>query len=116
MIEKFIFIKKVDLNNNCPNCYCNDGLKLTCNQKIKETIFYKAVTAEMNFELACNNCKSNIYPVDWSDEIERVFEYHNKSCKPLKPSTQLKQASWLAIIAISILAISIVSIIIYSQL
>ncbi|MBP0904779.1 hypothetical protein ACFSKN_12995 [Mariniflexile gromovii] len=116
MAEQFVFIKKVDLNNNCPICYNNDGLNLTCSQKIVETNFYKTVTSEMKYDMACTNCKSTIYPVNWTDDIERVFEYHQKAFEVIKPSTHLKKASWLAILSGVIIAISIVAVLVYTQL
>ncbi|CAH8284594.1 hypothetical protein EV196_101254 [Mariniflexile fucanivorans] len=116
MTEHFVFIKKVDLNNNCPICYNNDGLELTCSQKIVETNFYKKVTSEIKYDMACGNCKSTIYPVNWTDDIERVFEYHKKAFKLLKPSTHLKRATWLAILSGVILAICMVAVLVYSQL
>lgn len=116
MTKKFIFIKKVDLNNNCPFCYNNDGLHLTCSQKVIENNFYKSVTSEIKYDMACDNCKSTIYPVNWTDDIERVFEYHKKAFSPRNPSTHLKKASWLAIVSVIIVAICIVAVLVYSQL
>lgn len=116
MAEKFVFIKEVDLNNNCPTCYSNDGLQLTCSQKIIETNFYKAITSEIKYDLSCKTCKSTIYPVNWTDDIDRIFEYPKKAFATLKPSRHLKKAAWLAIISGVLIAICITAIIIYSQL
>lgn len=113
MAEKFVFIKGVDLNNNCPTCYSNDGLHLTCSQKIIETNFHKTITSEIKYNLTCKTCKSTIYPVNWTDDIERVFNYHKKAFATLKPSIHLKKASWLAITSGIIIAICFVAILIY---
>ncbi|MEN3323357.1 hypothetical protein VP395_06435 [Mariniflexile soesokkakense] len=116
MVEKFIFIKEVDLNNNCPICYNNDGLYLTIKQKTIETSFYKAITPEIKYDMACKTCKSTIYPVNWTDDIELVFEYHKKAAIPRKPSTHLKKASWLAIFSGIIITICVVAILVYTNL
>ena len=116
MAEEFIFIKKVDLNNNCPTCFNTDGLQLTIMQKTFENSFYKAITSEIKYDLVCNTCKSTIYPVNWTDDIERIFEYHKKAFSPKKPSTHLKKASWLAIISVIIIAICTVAILVYTKL
>lgn len=116
MAEEFIFIKKVDLNNHCPTCYSNEGLQLSFSQKTVETNFYKAITPEIKYELACKTCNNTIYPVSWTEDIERVVAYQNKAFNPLKTSRHLKKASWLAIIVLAIIAICAMAILVYSQL
>jgi hypothetical protein len=116
MAEKFEFIKEVYLNNNCPFCYNNDGLYLTVKQKTIETSFYKAITPEIKYDLACKTCKSTVYPVNWTDDMERIFEYHKKAITPKNPSTQLKKTAWLAILSGIILAICIVAFLVYAKL
>mgnify|MGYP000076591851 CR=1 FL=1 len=78
MSEKFITIKEVALNNNCPECYSKDGLRLTFKQKFLETNFYKSITKEVSHSIACKTCNNTIYPVQWTDDIERVFETGEK--------------------------------------
>ncbi|MEL0454985.1 hypothetical protein WJN01_02005 [Flavobacteriaceae bacterium SZ-1-7] len=108
MPEKFIDSKEVILKNNCPQCYGTDGLRLTFKQKIVETSFYKSITSEINQELACKKCNSIIYPVQWTDDIERVVAYQNKAFTPKKASTYLKKTSWIAIgLAIALTALLI---------
>lgn len=116
MAEQFVFIKKVDLNNNCPICYSQDGLYLTFSQKIIETSFYKAVTSKIKYDMACKTCENIIYPVNWDDDVERVFEYHKKVFTPMKASTHLKKASWLAIGTGVLIAICLIAILIYIKL
>jgi len=97
MAEKQITIKEVSLNNNCPECYNTNGLQLTFKQKFKETNLYKSITSETIQEIECKTCNTIIYPVMWTDDIERVFEYHQKAFVPKKPSTKLKKKAWLII-------------------
>jgi hypothetical protein len=97
MTENLIDVKHVALKNNCPECYSKEGLRLTFRQKIKETNFYRSITSEVSYEINCNNCNSVIYPVQWTDDIERVFEYQKKAFTPNKSSAYLKKASWIVI-------------------
>ncbi|WP_298556534.1 hypothetical protein [uncultured Algibacter sp.] len=102
MAEKLIDVKDVALKNNCPECFSMDGLRLTFRQKIRETKFYKTITSEISHEITCKTCDSIIYPVQWTEDIDRVFEYQKKAFTPKKKSIYIKKTSW--IIAISSIA------------
>ncbi len=113
MAIKLITIKEVDLNNNCPECY-GTKLQLTFKQKFKETNLFKSVTSETTQEIECKTCNSIIYPVMWTDDIERVFEYHKKAFTPKRPSTKLKKKAWLLIsLFIVLLTVGIVFAMLY---
>lgn len=98
MKEKHIPIKEVSLNNHCPVCYSTNGLHLTFKQRIVETNFYRSITSEITNDIKCTTCKTTIYPVQWTDDLERVFEYHKKMVSPKKPSTYLKKWSWVLLV------------------
>ena len=114
MSEKFITIKEFTLNNNCPECYSKDGLRLTFKQKFIETKFYKSITKDIKNSIACKTCNTVIYPVQWTDDIERVFEYHQKAFEPKNPSTYLKKSSWIIITSVIIIIAAILFIVLYS--
>ena len=116
MIEAFVTIKEVSLNNHCPICYSKEGLWVTFKQKTVENSFYKSVTSEINHDMVCKNCNSIIYPINWTEDMERVFDYQIKAVTPRKSSTHLKKASWLAILSGVLIAICIVVILIYVKL
>ena len=97
MLEKFITIKKVSLNNNCPECYNNEGLHLTFKQKYIESSFYKSITKETKHILQCNTCETTIYPVSWTEDIERVVDYHERAFIPKKASLKLNNRAWVLI-------------------
>jgi len=103
MTEKLIDIKDVLLKNNCPECFTTEGLHLTFKQKIRETKFYKSITSEISHEITCEKCNSIIYPVQWTDDIDRVFEYQKKAFNPKGPFTSIKKASWILIVIITLL-------------
>lgn len=100
MSKKYITIKEFALSNNCPECYSNNGLRLTFKQKIVETKFYKSITNDIKNSIACKTCNTTIYPVQWTDDIERVFEYHQKAFEPKKSSTYLKKRFWAIVVPI----------------
>ena len=116
MAEKLIDAKEVALKNNCPECYDNSGLRLTFRQKIKDTRFYKSITSQINHEITCLKCNSIIYPVQWTDDIDRVFEYQKKAFTPKKASTYIKKASWVAIISAFVLLTLILTLIYFVEL
>lgn len=89
-------LKEFSLNNNCPECYSNDGLKLTIKQKISESIFVKRVTDDTINQIHCSNCNTDIYPQRWNDDIDRVVAYHQRAIV-LKKSWTLKPLAYVFI-------------------
>ncbi len=109
MNERFITIKEVALKNNCPECYSHDGLHLTFKQKFIESRFYKSITQETSHTLTCKTCDTIIYPISWTEDIERVFNYHQRGFIPKKASLKLNNKAWLFIvIAFSLFIIGII--------
>src|SRR5690606_33536257 len=108
MHEKFITVKEVALNNNCPECYGKGGLMLTFKQKVIENQFYKSITAEIKEAIHCNKCNNTIYPERWTDDIERIVEYQQKAFKPMAASTYIKKTSWIIIAFASIIIVAII--------
>ncbi len=97
MKELYTTLKEAALNNNCPKCYSTEGLHITFKQKHIKSTWFNRRTDEISSQLFCKTCNQHIYPVDWNEDIERVYEYHRKAspAKPkyFKPSRNL----WLAI-------------------
>ncbi len=116
MSDEFILIKEVALKNNCPECFSKEGLRLAFKQRFIETKLYKSITAEIKHEIICKTCKSDIYPVQWTDDIERVVEYQKKAFTPKKASSYLKKASWIIMAIIGIAILAIVTLILYPKL
>ncbi len=113
MEKQFLTVKEFQLNNNCPECFSKDGLRLTFKQRFKETPFYKKITPEIDQSIECLVCNTTIYPVRWTDDIERVFEYHKKAFSPKPTTTQYKKAFWLSLISAFALLVFIAVIIYY---
>ncbi|WP_179343300.1 hypothetical protein [Winogradskyella ursingii] len=106
--SKFFTLKEVSLNNNCPECYSKDGLKLTFKQKFIENIFYKSITSETINEMHCETCDTDIFPVRWTDEIEQVVNYKKRALHPKPKSIKLKPLAWVFIIVDAFLLITVI--------
>lgn len=85
--EKLVVIKEADLKNNCPECF-NQDLKLSFYQKHTFGIFFHKTTNEVTNKIVCSKCKSTIYPVSWTEDIERMFDYYQKTVIPEKKSSK----------------------------
>lgn len=114
MSNKLVDIKEVAIKNNCPECFSTERLRLKFQQKTKESKFYKSITNEIESMLNCETCNSIIYPVQWTNDIERVVAYHKKAVTPMTPSTSLKKISWLVLLGILSLFIIAAVITVYS--
>lgn len=105
MQEKFFTVKEVDLNSHCPECYSTDGLQMTFKQKFVENAFYRAISKDVKHALVCHTCNTEIFPVRWTQDLERVFEYHQKAFVPKSATFKLKKLSWIIIIALVLIVI-----------
>lgn len=105
MEDKFFTVKEVALNNHCPECYSTDGLQLTFKQKFVENAFYRAISNDVKHTMTCNTCHTEIFPVRWTKEIERVFEYQQKACRPKSATFKLKKLTWILLIVLVLLVV-----------
>ncbi|QIE59527.1 hypothetical protein G5B37_08110 [Rasiella rasia] len=96
-------IHTASLNNNCPICYGKDGLQLEFTQQKKENKFYEKALSEISSTMHCSTCNSAIFPVNWTEDIERVYEYNRKLAKPLPTAIRLKPLFYLIILADALL-------------
>ncbi len=97
------------LNNNCPECYSNAGLNLEFLQEFKENRWYKKYTDSLTSTMQCSKCNTAIYPVSWTEDIERVYEYHKINSGLKSTKTNWKVATLIVVLAIiAVLTIGIV--------
>jgi len=89
MRTAYIFLKEAALRTNCPECYTKDGLLLSFYQKKIASKFYNRTTIEVEERLECKICETKIYPARWTDDIERMYEYHFKTVTPIKSEFSL---------------------------
>ena len=105
MEETFFTVKELTLNSHCPECYSRDGLHLTFKQKFVETIFYKAISNDIKHRLVCKTCDTEIFPEQWTDDFEQVFEYQQRAFVPKAATFKLKKLTWILLIAAIVLII-----------
>ena len=110
MITKHI-LHQARLHNNCPECYDTEGLEFTFTQEEKHSKFYNQASKNIDEKLYCHTCKNTIYPVNWTDDIERVYQYHKKQVHPKSTVKQLKSVSYIFILAGIVALAAIVSLI-----
>ncbi len=95
--EKLVPLKESDIPNNCPECF-NQDLRITFYQKHKYGRLYDRTTNEISHSIKCNKCGSTIYPVDWTDDIERIFEYYQKMANPEKASVRFTNLFYILVL------------------
>lgn len=100
--EKQVVLKEAEITNNCPECF-NQNMTLTFYQKHRDSRWYYQITGEVSHHMVCNTCHSRIYPVKWTDDIERSFEYFQKMIVPKKKSTKLSRLSYFLIVLLLLL-------------
>ncbi len=88
-----------NLTNNCPECFATDGLEFTFSQKETDTRFYKKADKSIHESLYCHTCKNTIYPVNWTDDIERVYQYNKKLVVPKKGRIRFKTISYILLLS-----------------
>ncbi|TJY37998.1 hypothetical protein [Pontimicrobium aquaticum] len=103
MKHNYVHIKTESLNNHCPECFSTEGLQLSFKQKYSEALFYKAITDDIAYTLSCKVCNTEIFPVRWTDDIERVVDYKKKAFTPNPKSFKLKRLAWMLIITLDVL-------------
>lgn len=85
------------VTNNCPECF-NQDLTLTFYQKHLKGNFYDRITSELSHQLKCNTCGTVLYPISWTDDIERSVEYYQKASKPQKPSIKFRPLFYILVL------------------
>ena len=101
--EKLVILKEAEITNNCPECF-NQDMKLTFYQKHLFRRLYHKTTTSITHQIKCNKCKKIIYPVNWTEDIERIFEYYQKMVSPEKASTKFTALFYILILSPCIIA------------
>lgn len=102
--EKLLVLKEADIKNNCPECFHNE-LSVTFYQKQNFGKFVHKTTGEISSEMKCQRCHSIIYPIKWTDDIERSYTYYQKLAKPRKTSVKFTSLFYiLLLVGIAVVA------------
>ena len=105
MIDRVI--REAQLNNNCPECF-NQDLSLVFTQRHRFGRLYHRITGEVRRELKCNTCKNVIYPVRWTEDIERSVEYYEKAVQPEAPAIRFRPVFYVLLLIVAALAAAVV--------
>ena len=100
MKTAYIFLKEAPLRTNCPECYTKDGLLLSFHQKQIASKLYNRTTTTLEDRLECKICETKIYPGRWTDDIDRMYDYHLKTVVPKKSAFSLTPLSIGLLIAL----------------
>ncbi len=87
------------MGNNCPECF-NKNLRLTFYQKHNCNFFFDRTTKEISNKVQCLKCTEVIYPVAWTDDIERSFDYYRKTVTPLPARLKLTKGFFILVTGI----------------
>ena len=100
--EKLVVLKEANITNNCPECF-NQDMKITFKQKHKYGKLYDRTTNEVTHTIKCNTCESIIYPVNWTEDIERIFNYYKKMVEPEKASTRFTSLFYILVVSLLVI-------------
>ncbi|HMB65192.1 MAG TPA: hypothetical protein VKN36_19080 [Eudoraea sp.] len=100
--EKLNVIKEADITNNCPECF-NQDMKLSFYQKHTYGRLFHRTTNEVTHQIKCNKCQSLIYPVNWTEDIERSFEYYQKMVHPERSSISFTSLFYILVLLLIVL-------------
>jgi len=103
---EYIILKETILNNNCPECYATESLSLSFKQKKLFSKLYIKTSGEVIEHMDCKKCETTIFPGRWTDDIERVYNYHKKTID-LQPSS-IRFTALFYLITLLVIALSIV--------
>ena len=108
MSSKIHTLHTARLKNNCPTCFGTNGLEFTFKQAEKETLLYKKPASEIENSLYCHTCLNDIYPVNWTEDIERVFDYNKKIAETNKEYLKVKPLFYILVIVAIVMVATIV--------
>ena len=108
MENKTYILHRANVNNNCPECYSTEGLEFIFSQEEVVYKLYSKANKEVLETLHCLTCGQNIYPVNWTGDIELVYEYHRKLANPKSSGVKLKPLAYLLILADALIIAAII--------
>ena len=83
---EYIVLKEAVLTNNCPECYSTEGMILSFKQQRVTTKLLTKTKANVIESINCSKCESQIFPGQWTADIERVYNYHKKTITRISSS------------------------------
>ena len=96
--------QEATLSSNCPECYASNSLHLTVYQEEIDNPWYYQLTTRLSEDMVCKKCETTIYPVRYTDDLERIKAFYLKSMGQPKSSFRLKKMSYVVMILIFLAA------------
>ena len=93
-------IRKTELKTNCPECYTTEGLTLEFYQTYIDSYWYKRFLNQLSSKMHYTKCETEIFPVSWTPDIERLFEYHKKGTKMRSSRHHWKTITYIVVLAV----------------
>lgn len=112
MTSKTHKLHSARLKNNCPTCFGSDGLEFTFTQEEKDDAFFTKPSSQIDETLYCHNCNNTIYPVNWNEDIERVYDYNKKIAETRRQYLKVKPLFYILFIVAIILVAAVVYLVI----
>ncbi len=97
------------ISNKCPNCGNSESLELNFYQKRIESPFSTKITKNITGILYCHNTETEIPPVQWSEDIERIFNTEKQYLKLRPKKTTFNKWFYGLLAFLAITSITIVS-------
>ncbi|UZO81611.1 hypothetical protein NBT05_03830 [Aquimarina sp. ERC-38] len=100
-----IILKQAKLTNNCPECFANDGLQLSFVKYKQDFRFIERIPKAFKTQMVCYKCNTEIYPGRFTEDMERVCEYHKKTILPTESSVKYKPLFYILIFIIVMISV-----------
>ncbi|TYP77142.1 hypothetical protein [Aquimarina intermedia] len=107
MKTEYINLKKAILNNNCPECFATESLALSFDQKRITTPLIVHTKKEVIESMQCLKCNTEIFPGRYTDDIDRVYQYHKKTVQPKSASIKLRILAIVILFLIVLVSIAL---------
>ncbi|PCE62758.1 hypothetical protein [Sediminicola luteus] len=98
-----ILIREGSITNNCPECY-NQELRVRFFQKQSQNLFFHSISKSTHYSMDCLKCGSQLYPVSWTDDIERSFNYYQKTVVAQKAKVKPRTAFYVLVLVLLLLS------------
>ncbi|WP_298548536.1 hypothetical protein [uncultured Aquimarina sp.] len=103
MKTEYILLKEAVLNNNCPECYSTESLLLSFKQKRQLSKLFIKTKGEIIESMDCKKCETTIFPGRWTDDIERVYNYHKKTINSKSSGIQFTGLFYIVVLLVLII-------------
>ena len=104
MSKKGKVFQEATLSSNCPECYANNSLLFSVFQQEIDNLWYYRLTDTLSEQIKCQKCQTPIYPVRYTQDIERVKAFYLKSMGTPRTSFKIKALSYILVALIIIAA------------